>query len=702
MRVDKRLIIWSIIGTGISSIAVQLLTIREFITQFHGNEITISLVLFVWLFLNGVGSLGAKIIKISKVTTYIFFILIIALWPLPQLIIIRYFRDALLLHGASPGFYQIFFYIALTTAPYCLLIGFILPSALNLLKHDYHDFSSGELYITDNIGDIAGGAVFSFFLVYWMNPFKTIAVTSGLLLLISLLLLIKAKKNIYVVLSVMAIIIFFIYYAMDSQVEKDTLNKQYGNISIYNESPFGRIVITKEEDQHTFWESGIPLYSDSDITGNEEKIHYALCQLDGKIGDILLISGGLGETLSEINKYKPDNIDYVELDPSITGLALEAGLLEKIPNLRIINSDGRAYLKETEKKYDAIIMDLPEPDTFQLNRFFTSEFFSISKERLNKNGILSFGMKYYGNYISDITRTKLSSIYNSVNQYFSNVIIIPGGDAYYLCSNSDLYTDIPERLQKKSINTEYINWFYYGNVTEDRINQVMDSIDRDEYINTDFEPRMMNIVFKEWFAKYGSSPRTFFIVVMIIVFLYVIFMRQEEYVLFSSGLAAMGVEILVIYCFQIMYGYVYLKIGVIVTVFLLGLLPGAVVGSMYIQKRDVVLLFSEFVIILLLICYYIWISFFKTDIHQIWFMVYCFLISFFCGFQFPIVAGIIGEKTSPAAGCLAADLAGAAVGTLLVGTLLVPFAGIQSAVIFIISIKLISSFIVMLRRKGRN
>ena len=78
MRVDKSLIIWSIIGTGISSIAVQLITIREFITQFHGSEITISLVLFVWLFLNGIGSLGAKIIKISRVNTYIFFILVIA------------------------------------------------------------------------------------------------------------------------------------------------------------------------------------------------------------------------------------------------------------------------------------------------------------------------------------------------------------------------------------------------------------------------------------------------------------------------------------------------------------------------------------------------------------------------------------------------------------------------------------------------
>ncbi|MEJ2725045.1 MAG: hypothetical protein P8175_10460 [Deltaproteobacteria bacterium] len=42
----KPLIIGSVVGTGISSIAVQLISVREFLTQFHGNEVTISLVLF--------------------------------------------------------------------------------------------------------------------------------------------------------------------------------------------------------------------------------------------------------------------------------------------------------------------------------------------------------------------------------------------------------------------------------------------------------------------------------------------------------------------------------------------------------------------------------------------------------------------------------------------------------------------------------
>ena len=235
-------------------------------------------------------------------------------------------------------------------------------------------------------------------------------------------------------------------------------------------------------------------------------------------------------------------------------------------------------------------------------------------------------------------------------------------------------------------------------MTEERISQLRDSLDSKEYINTDFEPRLLNIAFKAWFAKYGSTPRAFLITVVCIVFIYIIIMKKEEYILFSSGMASMAMEMLVIYCFQIMYGYVYLKVGMLITAFLFGLLPGAAVGSAFRQKRYSELIISEFFILGLLVCFYIWISFIRTDLHQIWFVLYCVLFSFFCGFQFPIVTGIIGEKTSPAAGCIAADLAGAAAGTLLAGTLLVPLTGIQATVIIIILIKITSSVLILFGR----
>ena len=697
---EKRLIILSIIGTGITSVTTQLVTIREFLTQFHGNEITISLVLFCWLFLTGIGSFAAKGVKRTSLKSYSLLILVIAVWPLLQLIAIRGLREVFFTHGVSPGFYPIFFYILASITPYCLLTGFILPLALKVLTEHQHAFESGDLYLTDSIGDITGGALFSFVLVYWLKPFPTIAVTSTFLILVAFCLLFKTRG--YILLLMAAFITSFFYaYATNSRFEKHTLQDQYGTIEQYLESPYGRIVITGEESQRTFWESGSPLYSGSNLITSEEKVHYTLCQLE-RVENVLLVSGGLGETITEINKYNPVHIDYVELDPMLTEAAVSIGVLKKAPFLEIMNTDGRSHIKKTKRKYDAIIIDLPDPDTFQINRFFTSEFFSFTKKILKDGGVLSISMEYSPNYISDIRREKFSTIYNTARLHFRNVLVLPGEDAYFLCRDGNLWGDIPARLMEKSISTAYIDGYFYGNVTEERIKQLEASLGRNAQINTDFNPNLISIVFRQWFMKHGTSPHHVLFAFLGLVVIYLIFIRKQEYVLFSTGLAAMGVEMLVIFAFQVVYGYIYLKIGAMVTAFLMGLLPGALLGNLRKHRRGTFdLKVSEVLLLLLLALFYFWAVCLRNELHALYYMIYCFLFSFVCGFQFPIVAEMIGEKESPAAGCLAADLAGAAVGTLVTGTILIPLWGIQTAVIFLIVVK-VSSLVTIFSGRVRG
>lgn len=699
----RRLILWSIIGIGISSITVQLVVIREFLTQFQGNEMTISVSVFCWLLLIGIGSFSAKFIRPSSITLYSILAFFVALLPLPQLIMIRYFREEVFIHGVSPGFYHIFFFILAATALYCLLSGFIIPCALGVLKANGYDSTSGDIYITDNIGDISGGIIFSFILVYWTTPFQAIAITSSLAILSALILFFIKGKKILLTGGIILVAGFYIL-TLNQNFETSLLNQQYGNIIKYLESPYGRIVITKEGSQHTFWESGLPLYSDENIMESEEKIHYPLSQLKS-IGNILIVSGGLGETLDEAAKYSPGHIDYVELDPDLTRAAEELGILKKMPFLDIINTDARSFLKRTGNKYDAIIVNLPDPDTFQINRFFTSEFFALVKCVLTKDGVFSFGLEYSENYISSIRRKKLSSMYNTAVSQFRHVKIIPGAKAYFICSDGDLSLDIPSLLKEKNISTKYIEGFYQGNVTEDRIKKIQSSIDRGEEINRDFKPRMINIIFKEWFSQYDTSPWLFIIILAVASCIYIIFIRREEYVLFSTGMAIMGTEMLIIFTFQVIYGYIYLKIGAIVTAFLLGLLPGATLGRAYKGKGTSGLIASEIILLCLLFIFLAWNVFLKREIAQIYFFVYCFLFSFCCGFQFPVITGIIGERSQPAAGCLAADFAGAAIGTILVGAFLIPSLGIQASIVFLILIKMSSSSILLYswgRRKSYN
>ena len=684
----------SVIGTGISSIAVQIITVREFLSQFSGNEITISLVLFCWLMVSGIGSLAAKFFSKKSITLYSVIALVTAFFPLIQIIAIRLFRDFIFIHGESPGLYPIFFFILTFSAPYAFLIGFILPYSLSIIKTMDTEFTVGKLYITDNIGDITGGVLFSFVLVYYFSPFKIIAVTSFLLILVSLALIISLKRYLLFFVAFLSVALFFAF-AFEKRFELSTLYKQYGlNIVSYQESPYGRIVLTKEKEEHTLWESGTPTFSAFNITAAEEKVHYPLCQLD-TVDDVLLVSGGMDETLTEILKYSPRHIDYVELDPALINVARQFGLLSPHAHVTIIPADGRRYITDSNKQYSAILLDLPEPDTFQVNRFYTSEFFARIKKILKGDGILSFSLIANPNYLSDVRIKKLSSIFNTLKKYFHTVLLIPGEEIYFLASDKTLSTNIPLKLRKKSITTSYIEGFYYGNVTKERIAFFNESINPDEFINTDFQPRVINIMFNEWFKKYGTSPHWFLASLFGLLVCYIFLIRKEEYVLFSTGFVSMGVEMLILFSFQILYGYIYLKVGAVITSFLLGLLPGAILGNRWKKRGKGMLIQAEAGMILLLLMYLIWVNCYHSMIPEFVFLLYGFAFSLLCGLEFPVAAEIIGAERSPAAGLFAADLIGAGAGTLAIGTLLIPLFGIQAAIIAMILIKIVSMIVIL-------
>jgi spermidine synthase len=281
------------------------------------------------------------------------------------------------------------------------------------------------------------------------------------------------------------------------------------------------------------------------------------------------------------------------------------------------------------------------------------------------------------------------------------VLLLPGEKAYFLCSDRELRSDIPERLREKSVQTLYVEGFYHGNVTEARISDLREAIDPDAPGNSDFQPRIMPLLFEEWFMKHGTSPSPFILTLLALTATYFVFIRKEEYVLFSTGLATMGVEMVLLFIFQVMYGWVYLKVGSIITAFLLGLVPGALLGNTH-HRTFSCLIRSEAILLFLLVVILSWTLFPSLNIPTFVFLAYGFLFAFLCGYQFPLVTKKIGEWKSPAASCLAADLTGAAVGTIATGTVLIPTWGIKAAIFFLLLVKISSSIIMLfLSRKRR-
>ncbi|MBU4389296.1 MAG: hypothetical protein KKB23_07165 [Proteobacteria bacterium] len=701
MKKNERATLLVIIATGISSVAVQLITIREFLAQFHGNEFVISLILFSWLILGGIGTLVAHLItphywqpSPSRLCCLSF---ILTALSAIQIFIIRELRDFFFIHGSSVGFYPTLAYIFFTIAPYCLLVGFVLPYSLFVLRTETPDYSGARIYIADNIGDITGGAFFLFALVFLVTPFEAIFLAGLPLVAASFLLFSATEKQRKYLKIIPGAAITLLVLATGIFFEPFSLAPSEGELVHYRESRYGRIAVHKDNGQFTLFIDGVPVLSSQNQSIAEETIHYPMAQLNNP-QRILLISGE-GGIMKELKKYGLKTVDYVELDPDIISVQFKFGLIENIEGLNVINQDGRAFLADSDKIYDAIILNLPEPDTFQVNRFFTDQFFSLVKKRLAPNGVLSFSMEGYDNYLAEPQRQKLSSLYNTVKNHFKHVLLMPGLKIFFLCQDISIKTDIPARLKEKGINTLYIRGYYYGNLTKERISGLNDLMDPNTPKNSDNSPFLMRLMFSQWFAKFSSSPVGFIAALIVLTFIYLFRIKREEFVLFSTGAMTMGSEILVIFAFQIFYGYIYFQIGIIITVFLAGLLPGALLGDKLREGGKHILVLTDGLLVFMMVILMLALKMGGDRLPSFFFLIFGFMVSLACGFQFPVALHLGGGGNSAVTRSFSADLIGAACGTLITSLVLLPYFGLIWATAGLIVLKLASLIVIGTRNE---
>lgn len=691
-----------IIATGISSVVTQLLIIREFLSQFQGNEFVIALILFNWLALGGIGTLLAQGITHrflqATVNRLGWLSLVLTCLPAIQIFAIRRLRDVFFIHGSSVGFYPTLAFTFFTIAPYCLLIGFVLPFSLFVIRTENPNYPGIRVYITDNIGDITGGALFSFALVYLVTPLQA-AFLANLPLLVATAFLFSSTSR-HFPYHVAGIGIAFIIIIGGMVLESSSMEPAEGKLVYYSESRYGRIEVHQGHDQFTLFLSGIPLFGSKNLSIAEETVHYPLSQLS-HVQNLLLISAE-GGMMTEVLKHNPASVDYVELDPKVAAVQFKFELIKKIPGLNVIHQDGRAYLENSNKIYDAIIVNLTEPDTYQVNRFFTDHFFALAKKHLSEQGVLSFSMRGFDNYLAEPQRQKLSSLYNTATEYFKHVRMLPGQKIFFLCRSLPIETDIPANLDKKEIQTRYISGYYYGNLTPERIKYLNTLVDPETPKNRDYFPQLMRLMFLQWFTKFSTSPTIFIVVLIILCLIYLVRISAEEFVLFSTGCTVMGAEVLVIFAFQIFFGYIYLQIGIIITVFLLGLLPGALFGERFRDQGRKTLVITDMLMIALMGLLILLVKYMGRPLPVLFFMTFGFLISLLCGFQFPVALYLRGGDAPAVTRTFSADLIGAACGALVTNVWLIPYFGIIWATAGLIGLKICSLTVLMASRKKEH
>ena len=587
---QRRLVLLAVGALGVSCVMTQLALMRELLGAFSGNELVLGLALGNWLLLMGLGAwLGRTSGQLQHPRTVLAIAqILVAVLPLVQVFLLRALRNVVFVRGASVGVSETVLSALVLLLPYCIIAGYVLTLACSLLARQEGAAGIGQVYVADSIGSIAGGVLFSFVLVRFLDHAGILVYPAVLNLLLAGAISSDAgHKWLATMAGALAVAVMAAAVLVDLDGVSTAWQYPRQHIVARANSPYGKLLVTESDGQFDFIENGVPLTSTRDDQHVEEAVHYAMAQRpDAR--QVLLVGGGISGTARELLKYNVRRVDYVELDPLILEFGrkyLPESLADK--RIKVINTDGRLFVRQTAEKYDVVIVDVPEPSTAQLNRFFTVEFLAEVKRVLSSDGVLSFSLGHYENYVSPELARMLASAGRSLQPSFTNVRVIPGGQVFFLASDGPLFDDIASRIEAHGIKTKLMNRHYLdATLTPDRMTDLRNAIAQPAALNQDFNPVLYFYHLRHWMSQFKIGFGVLQALLLALLGVYLVRLRGTAFVLFASGFAATALEIVLLLAFQVLCGSVYHQLGIIVTVFMAGLALGAALANRSLNGRD--------------------------------------------------------------------------------------------------------------------
>ena len=691
---------YTILLAGFLSMVIQVLLMREITTVFQGNEILMMWTLGVWMLLNGAGTWIGNRLQVTPSRLLINrIILFYSTLPFVLVLLMNEFRNrifhpGLLIHPAS-----FFLSIVIILLPVCLLTG--ATYAILIKNVNKNDKGFVKVYALETLGCMLGGLVTSFLLLYWFSVAQSLLLT-GIIVQISICFSEK-KKGYLLGAGLFGVLLAITYIFPINNLIKSGLFVNQKTVDT-KETYYGNITVTEKSGQYNFYENGSLLFTSQNNVISEEYVHYAMLQRKMP-EDVLLVSGGVAGMLDELLKYSGlRSIHYVELNPELVEMAKKYFPVPDDDRVTIIFDDVRKYLRNCTNKFDIAIIALPEPTSLQINRLYTKEFLQLLTKRINHGGVVIYGLNSYGNYLSNVQQNLSALMYNTLQNYFRNVIIIPGERDYYLASDSVLSQAIADLWTNNPVENLYVNSYYiddYG--IRERGEYIRNEIKNSSLMNTDNRPLPVFYHALYYFSHFNIKKEVLLALILIFLLVPLLFMRSFTAGVYLAGFSGAAAELLVVFAFQIMYGFVYSAIGLIIAFFMCGLAMGSILAS----RIKTQLKHFRFVQISMAVYFLIFPLLILFHYHNVsslnWLVLALMIIlpSSIIGFMYVSATRLTLKNTSDAAsGMYAADLLGAALGIVAVSVVFLPFLGISGTCLAIAVMNGLGVFLGIFRNKN--
>ncbi len=170
----------------------------------------------------------------------------------------------------------------------------------------------------------------------------------------------------------------------------------YGRVQFAQDTAYQRILLTRRDGALELYLNGHLQFSSRDeCRYHEALIHPALAHVP-LARKVLVGGGGDGLALREILKWpNVEKVLLVDLDPAMTNMARHQPQLSALnrhsldsPRVVVFNEDAFQWIDRDTNRYDAIVLDFPDPTTYGVGKLFTDTFYARLKQLLTPTGIV--------------------------------------------------------------------------------------------------------------------------------------------------------------------------------------------------------------------------------------------------------------------------------------------------------------------------
>ncbi|MBC7250905.1 MAG: hypothetical protein H5T62_11535 [Anaerolineae bacterium] len=753
---------------GFTFSVTQSLMARQLLVSFAGNELSIGLVLGSWLLLEALGSglLGRLARRVRpRPAAFAMLQVLLALLLLPALYLAVTVRN---LMGVVPGEGMSLFPMLLASflvlTPLGLVdgamftIGCRVYARLVAATQQQEAPAIGRVYIAEAAGGIVGGVVFTYLFIPYLSVTRMALVLMVLNLASAVSLVVnphcRRLSPASIAVACLAVTsAVFLLSPWSEALQRWIVGQQWSGFPLVEsrDSVYGNVAVIAQAEQYTFFANGVPILTAPvpDIAGVEELVHLPLL-FHPQPRRVLVVSGGVGGVLHELLKYPLERIDYAELDPLLIETAqrfptplTQAELSD--PRVHIEHVDGRLLVRHRaggdSAPYDLILINLPYPSTLQLNRFYSAEFFHLTRAILADDGLLVLKAPGSLTYVSPAMGHLNLTLRRSLQEAYPYVRPIPGDTTLWLASPSEAIItlsleELVRRWDERGIPTAMMTAFHIRfKLDEERWAWFRQSLHKRAgvRVNRDLHPvgllyglAYWNEMFSpglQWFFQALEGLRVMILVVPLVVLGLILLLARRRWpaleratiplAIAVTGFGGMVADLLIIFTVQALYGYVYHIIGLLLTAFMGGLSLGSWVINTRLGRirrerawfgRVEMALLAFWVLLplvfMLLASPLIPIS--LSALSVVILLVLNALAGLLVGVEFPLATQIVlreGGTVEGTAGTLyAADLVGAFLGAIAVSIVLLPGVGMVGTCAVVAVLKLGSLALVITSR----